>query len=266
MSAEFIKAFGIACIFASVVMLGIWWLALRIKNLGIIDIAWSFSLAPIAIFYATISQGDPTRRWLMAGMVALWSLRLGGYLGWRVAKHHPHEDPRYKEFRAKWANHFKRDTFWFFQIQAASIATLSILFLLVCLNNKSQISLIEWIGFAVWLIAFCGESLSDIQMTLFKKNPANKGEVCQKGLWNYSRHPNYFFEGLIWISFYVFALNSPWGWATIYCPAMILYFLLRVTGIPLTEKLAVQTKGEKYRAYQRSTSAFVPWFKKHFAS
>lgn len=263
MLSEFFHSLWPVCVFASLLMFATWWLALRIKNFGIIDIVWSAAFAPIAIFYAATTSGDLTRRWLMAGMVVLWSLRLGSYVGWRVTKHHPQEDARYKEFRAKWAKHLRRDTFVFFQIQAATIAALSILFLVACLNGDSKISLIEWIGVGVWCIAICGESASDLQMTLFKKNPANKGEVCQLGLWNYSRHPNYFFEGLIWIGFYLFALDSPWGWAAIYCPAMILYFLLRVTGIPLTEKLAVQTKGEKYREYQRTTSAFIPWFKIH---
>ena len=86
--------------------------------------------------------------------------------------------------------------------------------------------------------------------------------MCDVGLWRYSRHPNYFFESVIWWAFWLFACGSPWGWVTVYAPLLILHFLLRVTGIPLTEKCAVESKGDAYREYQRTTSAFVPWFPK----
>jgi steroid 5-alpha reductase family enzyme len=152
--------------------------------------------------------------------------------------------------------------FGFFQLQAALLVLLSVPFLIACLNPQPQINWLEWLGAAVWLVAVGGEGISDHQLKQFKENPANKGEVCQAGLWHYSRHPNYFFEWLVWVAFFLFALGSPLGCATIYCPALMLYFLIRVTGIPMTEDLAVKTKGEKYRAYQRTTSRFVPWFPK----
>jgi steroid 5-alpha reductase family enzyme len=81
-------------------------------------------------------------------------------------------------------------------------------------------------------------------------------------LWRYSRHPNYFFESLIWWAFFLAALGSPHGWITIVCPLLMLYFLFKVTGIPLTEEYAVKSKGDAYREYQRTTSAFIPWFPK----
>ena len=113
----------------------------------------------------------------------------------------------------------------------------------------------------IWLIAVGGESVADWQLKQFRGNPANKGKICQQGLWCYSRHPNYFFEWLVWVSFFVFALGAPWGWTSVFCPALMLFFLLRVTGIPMTEELSVRSKGEAYRQYQRTTSPFVPWFK-----
>ena len=79
-----------------------------------------------------------------------------------------------------------------------------------------------------------------------------------RGLWRYSRHPNYFFEWLVWIAYAMFALASPWGWISLACPAVMLYFLLRVTGIPATEAQALKSRGDDYREYQRTTSAFVP--------
>lgn len=258
---EFLHAFWLVCAFAVALMLGIWWLALRINNLGIVDIAWSYAFAPVAVFYAATTHGDPARRWLMAGMVMFWSLRLGTHLYVRVMGHHPYEDTRYLEMRMRWAKNLKRQVLVFFQLQAVLIAFLSIPFLVVSLNGRRGISLVEWAGVAIWLIAVIGEGVADWQLQRFKAQQ-NRSSVCRVGLWNYSRHPNYFFEWLVWVGFFVFALGSPLGCATIYCPALMLFFLLRVTGIPLTEALAVKTKGDAYRDYQRTTSMFIPWFKK----
>src|SRR5256885_188022 len=107
MYPEFWKYILFAAAFAVVLMIVIWWLALRINNLGIVDIAWSLALAPIAIFFAATTHGDPARRWLIAGMVVLWSLRLGSHLYIRVMGHHPREDVRYVELRAKWGSNLK---------------------------------------------------------------------------------------------------------------------------------------------------------------
>ena len=121
-------------------------------------------------------------------------------------------------------------------------------------------------GIALWLIGLLGESLADRQLARFRADPANKGKVCRTGLWNYSRHPNYFFEWLVWVGYAVFALGSPWGWLGLLAPALMLHFLRNVTGIPMTEELSLKSKGDAYREYQRTTSAFVPWFKQAAAT
>jgi steroid 5-alpha reductase family enzyme len=240
----------------------VWLVALRINNLGIVDIAWSFGFLPIAIFFAAMAHGDPTQRWLIASMAGLWSLRLGTHVGVRVISHHPQEDVRYGKLRADWGAKLKSKTFWFFQFQAVILAGLSTIFLLPCLNEKHGITPLEWAGVAVWLVAVAGESLADHQLKQFKSRPENKERICQAGLWNYSRHPNYFFEWLVWVGFFLFAWDSPGGCFTVLCPGLMLFFLLRVTGIPLTEELSLKSKGDAYREYQQTTSAFVPWFKK----
>lgn len=262
MLAEFLNALWPVCVFAVVLMLVIWWLALRINNLGIVDIAWSLAFAPVAIFYAATTHGDPTRRWLIAGMAALWSLRLGTHLYFRVLGHHPHEDVRYAKLRATWGKNLKSQTLIFFELQAGLIALLSAPFLIACLDVRPGISVLEWAGVAVWTFAIVGEGIADSQLKQFRSLADNKGKTCQVGLWNYSRHPNYFFEWLVWVGFFLFAWDSPGGCFTVFCPALMLFFLLRVTGIPLTEELSLQSKGDAYREYQRTTSAFVPWFKK----
>ena len=112
---------------------------------------------------------------------------------------------------------------------------------------------------ALFLIGLIGESTADAQLAAFKRNPANKGGVCDAGLWRYSRHPNYFFEWLIWIAYAVFALASPYGWIALAMPVLMLHFLINVTGLKATEEQALRTKGERYRLYQARTSGFIPW-------
>jgi steroid 5-alpha reductase family enzyme len=140
---------------------------------------------------------------------------------------------------------------------------LSIPFFIIALNPALEISIPEYIGASLWFLCIIGEGVSDRQLQYFKKQPENKGKVCQYGLWNYSRHPNYFFQFSIWLSVLVFALPSPYGWLAIICPVSIGYLIFKVTGIPMTEEQAVRSKGAAYREYQRTTSAFVPWFKKN---
>ena len=137
---------------------------------------------------------------------------------------------------------------------------LTVPFLEICLNPEPQLSAFEIVGFVVWLGSLIGESVSDHQMNQFKRNPRNKGRVCQEGLWKYSRHPNYFFESCIWWGYFIFALGTPGTAYVIYAPLVILFLLLKVTGVPLAEAQSLKTRGEEYKQYQRRTSMFVPWF------
>jgi len=114
----------------------------------------------------------------------------------------------------------------------------------------------------IWLLAVGGETLADRQLAAWRADPAHRGRTCRAGLWRYSRHPNYFFEWLHWWSYPLLAWGSPEWWLTLLGPALMLYTLLKVTGIPYTEQQALASRGDDYRAYQRTTSAFVPWFPK----
>jgi steroid 5-alpha reductase family enzyme len=253
---------GIAFLLNLSAMVLVWVLAFRIKNNSIVDIAWSALFSLLALVYALLGNGYPMRRAIMAGMVILWSLRLAFHLCRRISSLHPVEEGRYVELRKKWAGKLKRSFFWFFQLQGLLNTFLSLPFLLAAQNPDPKLSILEFMGVVLWLIALIGEAVADRQLNQFKKNSQNKGKVCQDGLWRYSRHPNYFFEWLVWVSYFVFALGSPFGVFTIYCPLAMLYFLLRVTGIPMTEEQAIRTKGDVYREYQRTTNAFFPWFRR----
>lgn len=234
--------------------------ARRLDNYGIVDLAWSYAFAALATVYALFGPGWPVRRALIAALATVWSLRLGTHLAIRVIGHHPTEDGRYVQLRRDWSANFAPKMFGFFQLQAVSVILLGVAFLLAALNPAPVLHPLEYAGAALWLLAISGEALADAQLATFKKNHAHRGQVCAVGLWRYSRHPNYFFEWLIWVSFFVFALGSPYGFLAIIGPASILYLLLRVTGIPLTEEQSLRSRGDAYRRYQKTTSAFIPWF------
>jgi steroid 5-alpha reductase family enzyme len=194
-------------------------------------------------------------------MGGLWGLRLGLHLWVRVARD-PHEDGRYRELRKAWGGSIRARFLAFFQAQALLDVLLSWPFLLACLDPRPGLSPLAWLGLGVWAVSVVGEGVADAQLQRFKADPANRGLTCRAGLWRVSRHPNYFFEWLVWIAFALVATSSPWGWTAWACPALMLYFLLRVTGIPYTEAQSLRSRPEDYARYQRETSAFIPWFPK----
>lgn len=234
-------------------------IARRIDNFGIVDVAWSLGFAPLAAFYGYFGGGAFSRRLLITTMAVFWSLRLGGYLARRVLGHLQAEDGRYRQLRQDWAGNLNVKMFRFFQFQALLLVVLSVPFLLAARNSASSLHPLEIAAAGLWLLALFGETLADAQLAAFKRDPANRGRVCDSGLWGWSRHPNYFFEWLIWVAFALFALASPWGWIALSCPALMLFFLLKVTGVKYTEDQLLRSKGEPYRRYQERTSAFVPW-------
>jgi steroid 5-alpha reductase family enzyme len=250
----------LAAVLLFAVMAAVWAIAVRIRNAGIVDIAWSANFALLGVLYASVLPGWPPRRALFGAMTFLWSARLAGYLYRRVMGHHPVEDGRYVELRGRWGASADRRFFAFFQLQGALNLLLAMPLALACASPRPGFHPLEWAGAALWLVALVGESVADRQLDAFRRDPANRGRTCRAGLWRYSRHPNYFFEWLVWVAFFLFASASPWGFATVYAPLLMLYFLFRVTGIPATEAQALRSRGEDYREYQRTTSAFVPWF------
>ena len=247
-----------AALLLGLVMAVVWIVAKRIRNAGIVDVAWSANFTLLAVLYAAFATGFVPRRLLIGAMTIAWSLRLASYLHRRVMGAHPVEDGRYRKLRERWAPKVDRRFFWFFQLQAGLDLVLAAPLLVACMNPEPAIHPLEWAALALWAVALAGESVADRQLDAFRREPANRGRTCRAGLWGYSRHPNYFFEWLVWVAYFVFALASPWGWATVYCPALMLYFLFRVTGIPATEEQAIRSRGDDYREYQRTTSVFVP--------
>ena len=245
-----------------VIMFLVWVWSYQIKNAGVVDIFWSYNFPVIAIILLLFAPGFETRKAIFCGMVVLAGIRLGTHLATRVLKHIHEEEPRYAHIRKEWGDKAEVKMAFFFQFQAISNVLLAIPFFVVTLNTRPDISFIEYFGAALWLVSVLGEAIADHQLAKFKKDAANKSKICDTGLWAYSRHPNYFFEWLMWMSYFIFALGSPYGFIAIISPAIILYLLLKVTGIPTTEQQSLRSKGDAFREYQKRVSVFVPWFKK----
>jgi len=244
----------------SVVMLAVWFVQSARRDATPVDIAWAANLGLLAVLYAVLAEGAVERRVLVGALGGLWAVRLAGWLAWhRLGSGRP-EDARYAELRRGWGNAANRNFFWFFQAQGVLDVLLSLPFLLIAANARAELNAIEILGAVVAGLAICGETAADVQLDRFKKNPASRGRTCRDGLWRYSRHPNYFFEWLFWVGIAIFAWSAPLGWAGLVAPAVMLYLLWKVTGIPAAEAQAVKSRGQDYLDYQRTTSAFVPWF------
>ena len=254
----YLEWFGAGWLAVAGVMAALWLVQRRTGNAGIVDVAWSSCIGLLAAAYALASTGPGSRRAALAAMALLWGLRLAWHIHARsVGKP---EDGRYQQLRREWGDQTQPRMFRFYQLQAFVAAFFALPFLLSARDATPHWRVLEILGAILWVIAWLGESLADRQLEAFKRDPANRGQVCRRGLWNYSRHPNYFFEWLIWCAFALFALPAPGGSLALLCPALILYFLFKVTGIPATEAQALRSKGDAYRDYQRTTPAFFPWW------
>ena len=233
----------------------------RHNDAGIVDVGWSLGIGAAVGWYALVVEADLIQRLAVAAVALPWSLRLGLYLLLDRVKGRE-EDGRYRKLREHWGAEAQRRFLVFFQFQGALIVLFSLPPLLAMLSPEAS-PLTLLLGVLLGLLAMAGESLSDAQLRRWRSNPANRGRTCREGLWRYSRHPNYFFEWLHWWAYVVMAGFSWHALAALAGPLLMLLFLYRITGIPYTEAQALLSRGDDYRDYQRTTSAFVPWFPKN---
>lgn len=252
---------GLGWAVAAGVMVLTWLVAVARRDATLVDVAWTAILGVLAAVYAARSDAPIERRIGIAVLAGAWSARLALHLLLDRAIGKP-EDGRYRTLRESWGANANRNFFVFFQAQALLDVVLSLPFLLIALNPSPRIEPIEWVGAALWLIAIVGETTADRQLARFKRDPASRGRTCRVGLWRYSRHPNYFFEWLHWVAYAAIALAAPYGWLALSAPAIMLFLLFKVTGIPATEAHALKSRGQDYADYQRTTSVFVPWIPK----
>ncbi|MCB9437025.1 MAG: DUF1295 domain-containing protein [Anaerolineales bacterium] len=234
----------------------LWLLSLRLKDSSIIDIFWGLGFVVLAVFYNIFAtHGYEPRQTLLTTLVAIWGLRLGGYIYWR--NHGKGEDPRYQKWRKAagdawwWRSYFK-----VFVLQGVLMNIIAIPLLAAQYYDADSFNILDALGAVIWLIGFAFEAGGDWQLARFKANPANKGKVLDTGFWRYTRHPNYFGDACQWWGYYAIALAAG-GWWSIFAPALMTLLLMRVSGVTLLEKSLVETKPQ-YREYIRKTSAFIP--------
>lgn len=238
-----------------------WLFSLRFRNVTVVDSLWGLGFVLIVWITFFLSEGFADRKILIAALATVWGLRLSIYLSkrnWGAG-----EDPRYGEWRKK-----SGDRFWLVSLCKVFLLQAIFLWIIALVLQFGQLAptpdhfvWTDMAGVLVWVIGFIFEAVGDWQLARFKADPANKGRVMDRGLWAYTRHPNYFGEFLIWWGFFLITLSTPYSWWTIISPLIITAVLLKMTGIPLTENTIVKTR-PGYTNYIKRTNAFVPWFPK----
>ncbi len=232
------------------------------RNAGWVDACWSFGTALGGAVAAVWPLGGPlsARQMLVALLVLAWGLRLGLHIAERSAQ--GREDVRYARLRQEWGAAFQARMFGFLMIQAAAGWVLTLSVQVAARNPSPGLAWADLIGLLLLGVAVLGEGVADWQMRQFRRDPANRGGVMRRGLWAWSRHPNYFFQTLGWLAYPVIALgppDSPWsGAVALSGPAFMYVLLVHVSGIPPLEREMLASRGEAWRAYQRATSAFFP--------
>jgi steroid 5-alpha reductase family enzyme len=248
---------GTAVVLSGVCLLG-WGWQCRTRNAGHADVIWIFGLGGTALVYLLGGDGHWMARLIAGALVLTWSLRLGVHVARRVLSE-PDEDGRYQAMREAMGRRINLFHFFFFQGQGLLAWLFALPFAAIGANTGPAATVWLIAGAGVGVLALTGEALADRQLAQWRADPMNRGYTCRQGLWRYSRHPNYFFEWLHWFSYPLLAAGSPWqAWLWL-APVLMLLFLWFVTGIPYTERQALKTRGEDYREYQRTTSAFIPW-------
>jgi steroid 5-alpha reductase family enzyme len=265
MSILYFEALVAIAVSLSVLMAGAWAVQQRTGNSGWVDTIWTFSLgltgAASALWPVAGAAPNP-RQWLVAALVAMWSIRLGSHIALRTAA--ITDDPRYAAFAKEWGVNSPRRMFLFLQNQGFGSIPLVFSIFVAARFPQPGLRIQDYLGVAILAAGIAGEALADAQLKRFRGDPANQGRVCDIGLWRWSRHPNYFFEWFGWLAYPVIAIpfDAPlyylWGWATLLAPIFMYWILVHVTGIPPLEAQMLRSRGERYRAYQSRTSAFFP--------
>jgi steroid 5-alpha reductase family enzyme len=252
---------AMAAVFA-VLMAGAWAVQQRTGNSGWVDTIWTYSLGLIGVAGALwpLQGGGPNaRQWLVAVLVAAWSLRLGTHIAIRTAA--IADDPRYAAFARDWGADAPRKMFIFLQNQALGSLPLVFAIFVAAHAPGDPLRWQDGVGALILLTGIAGEAVADAQLKRFRSDPANTGRVCDLGLWRLSRHPNYFFQWFGWLAYPMIAISVTyhWGWVTLLAPLFMYWILVHVTGIPPLEAQMQRSRGGAYRDYQARTSKFFPF-------
>ncbi len=225
-----------------------------LRDNSVADIAWGVGFVLLGLLSMVWGVGPLARPVLATALVTLWGVRLAIHVA--VRNHKRGEDFRYAHWREQWGRHWAlRSFFQVFLLQGAILYVVASSLLLINLRSGPGLGLLDLAGAVLWAAGFFFEAVGDWQLLRFARDPG-RGPVLDRGLWRYSRHPNYFGEAMQWWGLWIIALSVPWGWATVVSPALLTFLLLKVSGIPMLEEKLMQRP--EYREYARRTSAFVP--------
>ena len=234
----------------------LWILQVKSKDAGWVDIGWTVGLGSLVIYLGITSEGLLTRRIIASLLIGIWAIRLASFIiKDRLFK--DQEDSRYQNLRRHWGEKANFKFFFFFTFQSLLVLLFSLPFLPI-FNNTTPLSIIDFIGIFLWVIAFTGEAISDKQLRDFKKLPENKFEVCRVGFWGYSRHPNYFFEWLQWIAYVFLSVGSNEFYLSLIGPIFMYFFLIKISGVYWVELQAIRKRGDVYKKYQQEVPMFFP--------
>lgn len=234
-------------------------ISILLRRNDIADSAWGIGFIVISLFNLFASNHLQQTKIILTTLVILWGIRLTSYITLRNWS--KNEDYRYKEWKEKWGkNILLKSYLQVFLLQGLFMFLVS---LPITLYNRFDggVMFYSFIGLLVWVLGFYFETVGDLQMFFFKKDPKNKGKIMDQGLWQYTRHPNYFGEVTMWWGIWILTLGSTYWYIGIIGPLTISYLLLKVSGIPMLEK---KYEGNKeFEKYKSKTSAFIPWFTKN---
>ncbi|HUI26068.1 MAG TPA: DUF1295 domain-containing protein [Candidatus Kryptonia bacterium] len=258
---DILVTFGTSLFVTFALMLSAWLLATALADVSIVDVFWGLGFALIAMFSWALANGYAGRRLLVAALTGLWGVRLALYLLWR--NWGLGEDYRYQAMRRRHGQRFPIVSLYsVFGLQGALMWIVSLPVQVAAMaRTPSSLTWLDGLGGALWAIGLFFETVGDWQLAQFKSDSANVGKVMDRGLWKYTRHPNYFGDSCVWWGLFCVALATPAGWFVIGSPVLMTILLMRVSGVPLLERKLAKTRPE-YADYIRRTSAFVPWFPK----
>ena len=250
-------------LYALLLLFTLLWLAsLWLANASIVDMWWGPAFVLALAVYLQFALPAHPRGWLILGTTTLWALRLAWYIGQRNVGHG--EDPRYRAWREQHGGRWWwRSYLQVFVLQAVIAWMVSSPLSFAARGDAPFPSILDLTGTVLFVVGLLFEAVADAQLAAFKRNPASHGQVMDRGLWRYSRHPNYFGEALLWWGFGLIGASAPGGWVGLIGPLLMTFLLLRVSGVALLERGLVKTR-PGYADYVARTSAFVPWFPRTF--
>jgi steroid 5-alpha reductase family enzyme len=242
--------------FCTAVMLAGWLVERRRRDPAIADLLWAACISASALYLGLVASGSMLSRLLVAMMGGIGGFRLFMHLLQRMLIEST--DARHRALRERTEDTGGR-MFVFFVGKAVSATLFAVSLYVAAENPHDQAQLWTWLAAAVYSIGLAGEAYADIQLATFRDQPRNRGRTCRRGLWRYSRHPNYFFAFVHWCSYALLAVGLPWSVWSLALLGPILAIVVAVRRIPVVEAEAVRARGEDYLAYQRATSVLIPW-------